>query len=67
MAETNNDAVPLKHEEGVEQQANVGAEEMDTNGKTDASRKRDRPHIEENDPADSYAKRVKGVAPIKTE
>jgi tRNA-dihydrouridine synthase 3 len=69
MAETNNEAVPLKHEEAVQQQTNVGAEEVDTHGKTDAlgPRKRDRPHVEENDSTGSSAKRVKGVAPIKAE
>lgn len=70
MADTSSEAVPLKQEEAVGQQTKVGAEETDMNVKTvDAlsPRKRDRPPIEENDLTGISAKRVKGVAPIKTE
>ena len=70
MADTNTEAVSLKQEAAVEDQTNGGVQEMDMNGKTvDAlsPRKRDRPHVEENESTGNSAKRVKGVAPIKTE
>ncbi|KAL5458492.1 tRNA-dihydrouridine synthase 3 [Paraphaeosphaeria minitans] len=70
MADTNNEAMLVKQEDAMGQQTNGDVQEMDTNGKTvDAlsPRKRDRPHIEENEYTGNSAKRVKGVAPIKTE
>lgn len=69
MADSNDAAAPLKSEQAVNQSTTGGTQEMDTNGKMEAlsPRKRDRPHNEENESAGSAAKRVKGVAPIKTE
>ncbi|KAJ4358350.1 tRNA-dihydrouridine synthase 3 [Didymosphaeria variabile] len=68
MADTFNDAVPLVQEEIVGQQTNSCAQEMD-NGNVEVSSlgKRDRPDNEDIESSGSSAKRVKGVAPIKTE
>lgn len=72
MADTENSGAPLKQEEGVEQKANGNTQaqqETDTNGKIEvlSPKKRDRPHVEDNESTGSATKRVKGVAPIKTE
>ncbi|KAJ4292702.1 tRNA-dihydrouridine synthase 3 [Kalmusia sp. IMI 367209] len=68
MADMENDA---KQENGVGLKLNRdgGGEDMDASRKMDplSPRKRDRPHIEENESTGSPAKRVKGVAPIKTD
>ncbi|KAF1971682.1 tRNA-dihydrouridine(47) synthase [NAD(P)(+)] [Bimuria novae-zelandiae CBS 107.79] len=69
MADTEDGGVSIIQEVAVEQKANGGAQETDSNGKMEtlSPRKRDRPHIEENESAGNAVKRVKGVAPIKTE
>ena len=69
MADSTDAPVQVKLEQPVDQTTNGGTQETDTNGKMDVSspRKRDRPHNEETESAGNAAKRVKGVAPIKTE
>lgn len=63
MVDTNIEAAPLRQDQVAEQEANGG------NGKVEASspRKRERSYNEDDESAGASVKRVKGVAPIKTE